>query len=159
LRWSAPISDVRSAIQSPLSGRSSRLQQTDAKPRFCYDSAGRRTAQIDPLGVAASVDCSTAAPSAHTTNFTYNAYGDQLTSADPLGHGTVNTYDANRNLDTSKDGDLNTTTYKHDPANQLTEVDRPDSTTLKNHYWGDGTINKQIDGANNATVYAYGGCG
>jgi RHS repeat-associated protein len=121
----------------------------------CFDAIGRKTATISPRGVASGVTCATAPPAAYTTYFTYNAYGDQLTSTDPLGHQTQKTFDANRNPKTSVDADNNTTTFSYDPANELTQTQRPDLTLLKTDYWPDSTVNHQYDAANHATTYTY----
>jgi len=123
--------------------------------RFCYDAVGRRTAEISALGTSSGVTCSTTAPAAHTTYFTFDAAGDLLTSTDPLGHQNVWTYDADRNLKTSKDPDGNQTSYTYDAAEQRTQIDRADTTTLKTAYWPDGTLKSQTDGANQTTSYAY----
>ena len=123
--------------------------------RACYDSVGRPTAVISPRGVAAGVTCATTPPAAHTTYFTYNAYGDVLTSKDPLGHITTRTYDANRQPATLLDPTSQTTTYTFDRAGQPTQTLRPDSTVTKTDFWGDGTIKAQWDGANHHSDYAY----
>lgn len=122
--------------------------------KFCYDNVGRRTRMILPKGVAAGVTCSTSNPP-NTYVYTTNAFGDLLTSTDPLGHQTIKTYDFDRNLQTSKDPDTNQSSYVYDLDNEVTQVNRPDTTTLKNDYWPDGTLKSQTDGANQTTNYTY----
>ncbi len=101
------------------------------------------------------MSCATASPAPYTIYFTRNAYGATLTVTDPLGHQSVLTYDVDQNLKTSKDPDNNQTTYVYDPAEQRTQITRPDTTTLKTDYWPDGTLKSQTDGANQTTSYAY----
>lgn len=124
--------------------------------RSCYDTIGRRTKVIAPKGSAAGITCASATPAAFTTYFTYNAFGDLLTSTDPLVHTQVSrTYDANRNVATSRDANANQTTSTYDAADEPTRVDRADGTNLRNDYWPDGSLKTQYDGAGKATAYAY----
>jgi RHS repeat-associated protein len=122
---------------------------------FCYDTVGRRSATISPLGTAASVTCSSPAPAAHTTYLTTNAFGDILTVTDPNGHQVARAYDANRNVKTLTDPDNNTTQYGYDLDNELTTVTRADTTTLAFGYDGDGNQTSQQDGAQQTTSYAF----
>src|SRR5205823_1669839 len=39
------------------------------KTQYCYDSVGRKTAEIAPKGWASSVTCATASPAPYTTYF------------------------------------------------------------------------------------------
>jgi RHS repeat-associated protein len=122
--------------------------------RSCFDTVGNRTETITPKGSAAGVTCSTSNPS-YTSLYTYNAFGQPLTSTDANGHQAVNTYDADRNLASAKDANNNQTTYTYDLVSELTQITRPDTSTLKNDYWPDGTLKSQTDGANATTNYTY----
>jgi len=121
----------------------------------CYDTLGRVTKSINARGEASGVTCSSTAPAARTTYYEYSAHGDLLEVTDPLGNVTARTYDADRNVATSTDANLNETTYAHDPAGQLVEVERPDLSTVETEYWADGTLKTQIDGSTAATSYVY----
>jgi YD repeat-containing protein len=121
----------------------------------CDDVVGRKTATIAPKGTASGVTCASASPAAFTTYYTTNAFGDVLNTTDPLGHQVVRTYDADRNVRTLRDPNGNQTSYAYDAANELTTTTRPDTTTLTNDYWPDGTLKHQYDAKNNATGYAY----
>ncbi len=98
-----------------------------------------------------------AAPGAtYTTTYGRDSYGNLTTVTDPLGHQTIRHYDADQNLDSFTDGDGNKTTYIYDLANQQTQVQRPDTTTLTTDYNLDGTVQDQKDGKNNAILtYGY----
>ncbi|HJQ01310.1 MAG TPA: RHS repeat-associated core domain-containing protein [Jatrophihabitans sp.] len=121
---------------------------------FCYDDAGRRLRDIQPRGTAAGVSCSTPNPS-YTTAYTYDAYGNVLSTVDALGHQSVRTYDADQNLKTVRDGNQQTTTYTYDLDNERTQVGRPDGSTLLTDYWPDGSLKGQTDGAAQTTSYAF----
>jgi len=53
------------------------------------------------------------------------------------------------------DGDNRATTYTYDPAGELTQTNRADSSVLRTDYWPDGSIHDQYDAANAATTYSY----
>jgi len=130
------------------------ISPTADTTKFCYDNVGRRTRVITPLGVAASVTCSTSSP-AHTYQYTTNAYGDVLSTTDPEGNETSQTYDADRNVLTSTDGESNVTDYAYNLDNQRTQVTRADSTTLSTTYYADGSVHTQVYGGGNTTTYTY----
>jgi RHS repeat-associated protein len=124
--------------------------------KFCYDAVGRRTASISPRGVASGVNCATTPlPAPFTTYTTYNKFGDPLVVTDPLVHAVTKVYDANRNLKSVTDALNKQTTYTYDKANQLTKVNRPDTTHLDYDYFADGSLNHYYDGAAKATTYTY----
>ena len=67
--------------------------------------------------------------SASTTTYHYDALGNLLQTAAPLGRTTSSTYDANGNKLSDTDARGNTTTYMYDALNRLIETDYPESTT------------------------------
>ena len=89
----------------PSAGLASVSDAGGAVTSYLYDSEGRRSAEINPLGLTntfaydgqdnllASTNEIGAATSA-----TYDEFGQVLTSVDARGAGTTNEYDANGNL-------------------------------------------------------------
>jgi RHS repeat-associated protein len=117
---------------------------------YGYDSIGRRTSMVSARGNVTGGN-----PATYTTTYGYDAFGDQSALTDPLGHGTTETYDADRNLLTQTDADNSTTTYSYDLDRELTGVTRPGHTTLGYGYDADGNQNSQTDGLGHATTYAF----
>lgn len=115
-----------------------------------YDAdRGWLTATTSPRGNLTGAD-----PADFTTTYDHDAYGRVTTTrnplwdpADPTAHQTVNTYDADGNLETVTDGNGNTTTYVYDADGRRTHTDRADQTTLETTYNDDGTIDHQLDAA------------
>ena len=142
-----------------------------------YNADGWMTSSVSPQGNVPHCNCA----SQYTTTFAHDAFGDLTTVTDPLSHQTVRHYDPDQNMDWLQDGDGNKTTNVYDLANQQTQVQRPDTTTLTTDYNLDGTVLDQKDGKNtalltygydtlarvtsvrdalgNATTYAYDGAG
>ncbi len=138
---------------------------------YGYDANGNRDSVTDPLGNQTTWVFNTegwptsmtsprgnaygATPEDFTTHYTYTAFGDVHTIEDPLDQTETRDYDENRNLVSVENRNAHTTTYVYDAEDQLKEMHRPDSTVLENHYWDDGRLKTQIDGANAATGYTY----
>ena len=140
---------------------------------YGYDSYGNRNSVTDPVGDRASSvfnadswETSSVAPkgnvsgcgcqSTYTSTYAHDAFGNVTTTTDPLSHQSIRHYDADQNLDWFQDGDGNKTTYVYDLANQQTQIQRPDTTTLTTDYNADGTVLDQKDGKNNAILtYGY----
>ena len=118
---------------------------------FAYDpGTGWRTKEVSPKGKLAGAD-----PVPFTTTFSHDRFGRVTTVTDPLGHVSGRVFDANHNLDSVTDANANTTTYVHDPANQLVETRRPDATILRDAYHPDGSHRSQTDGSGQARTYEY----
>ena len=120
------------------------------KTTYAYDTIGRRTSMVSPRGNALGAN-----PAEFTTTFTYNAFGDLLTTTDPLGHTASNVYDADRNRTSATDPNGRVTSSVFDADNELTKVNRADGTSLSYSYDGDGNQISQIDGAGHTTSYTY----
>ena len=120
------------------------------KTTATYDGIGRRLSAVSPLGNAAG-----GTPSAHTTTYSYDAFGDLLSTTDPLGHSTTTAYDADRNPISVTDANGHTTRTTYDANNRPTAVTRADGTTLANTYDADGNLTAQTNAAGAATTYAY----
>jgi YD repeat-containing protein len=124
------------------------------KTTSAYDTVGRLTATTTPTGNVPGTN-----PSAYTTKFTYDNFGDLRTSTDPLGHITTREYDPDRNLAKLTDAKNNVTQYTYDLANELKAVTRgygtPQATTETTDYNPDGAILDQIDGKGNKVSYGY----
>lgn len=118
---------------------------------------GFRTSIVTPKG-----NINGGNPSAYTTTFQYDCFGDPTLTRDPLWnsaqptqHEVVQQYDADRNLVQTQDGDGNLTAYSYDATDELTVVTRADRSTLKTDYNGDGTVEDEVDGQGNTTRYGY----
>src|SRR5256712_854443 len=109
------------------------------------------TSSVSPKGNVAGCVGQTTYP---TTNG-HDTCATLTTVTDPLGHQTIRHYDADQNQDYVQDGDTNRTTYVYDLANQQTQIQRADTTTLTTDYNPDGTVLDQKDGKNNA-ILSYG---
>jgi RHS repeat-associated protein len=115
-----------------------------------YDNVGRLQSVVSPRGNVVGGN-----PSAYTTTFTFNAYGDRLSALDPVSHLTTYKYDANGNQTVIIDGNNHQTSYAYDADNELIQVVRADGSALKTIYDGNGKVTQQIDGLNNVTTYQY----
>lgn len=145
---------------------------------YHYDASGNRDSATDPLGnkttwafnplgwvtsmVSPRGNVVGGTPANFTTSYEYTSFGDVKKITDPLGNFVQKTFDGNRNVLTEQDpnhtvGSPRITTYVYDAVDQLLEIQRPDSSVLRNEYWADGTLKTQKDAANNATGYTYDG--
>jgi RHS repeat-associated protein len=137
------------------------ITATDAtakEAQSCFDTVGRETAAIAPAGTAAGVVCQTPMPGAlpNTTYFTYDAMNAVLATTGPAPSGaTTRTYDANHNLKTITDPNLNLTRYGYDLAGEQTSITRADMSVINDDYWPDGSLHHQYDASNHVTTYAY----
>lgn len=120
------------------------------KTTIQYDTVGRATSQVSPNG-----NVSGGNPTAYTTSYSYDAFGDLMQVTDPLGHQTFYQYDANHNLVKLTDALGQVTQYAYDADNELTQITRADGSTLIYSYDKDGNQTAQKDGLGNTTTYAY----
>lgn len=90
-----------------------------------------------------------------TVNYTYNSFGQILTRTDQMSGITTNTYSATGNLLTSRDALNNTTTLTYDSRGQLLTVTdaRNKLTTLTRDT--SGRLSQYQDAANNITNFSY----
>ena len=124
----------------------------------CDNADGWRVASYTPK--AGSISCGTA--SAHETKFSYiqpngdvDGFGDVQTVTAPSGI-TADTYDADRNVMSTKDADNNTTRYVYDLANEQTEVEPASGGNQYTYYTLDGKVWYQKDGNGNRVItYGY----
>ncbi len=132
----------RNAVTDPLGNKSTTV----------YNADGFMTSSVSSKGNVSGCRCA----ATYTTTYGRDSYGNLTTVTDPLSHQTIRHYDADQNLDSFTDGDANKTTYVYDLANQQTQLQRPDTTTLTTDYNLDGTVQDQKDGKNNAILtYGY----
>jgi RHS repeat-associated protein len=172
------------------------LVDGDGKTTYLgYDTNGNRVEVKDPLGnVSGSVynadgwltasytpkaGCTwgstppTGCSSTYETQYSYiisgttlDEFGDVQKVTDPLSHATAYTYDANRNLLTTTDGNGNSTTNAYDLANELcwtlpgatssNTCASPPTNGRVTDYNLDGTVADQKDGKGNAILtYGY----
>jgi RHS repeat-associated protein len=123
-----------------------RLTATDPlgnKTTYAFDTIGRMTSMVTPKG-----NVSHGHPLQFTWTYTYDAFGNRLTTTDPLTHKITYHYDPNQNLDKTTDADGNITTNTFDLDNELTQVKRADNpqTIVVTDYNADGTVLDQKDG-------------
>jgi RHS repeat-associated protein len=97
-----------------------------------------------------------------TWNYSYNSFGELLTSTDPNGNTTTNTYDANGNLLTtttpSPDGGTtpgSVTTFTYNSNGTLSTITDPLSNVTTLAYFSNGLIQYIQDAQSHRTTYAY----
>lgn len=123
-----------------------------------YDAIrGWPTSTVSPRGNMAGAD-----PAEYTTTFLRDAHGrvtetrnPEWTSTSPTANRTVTGYDADGNVTSVTDGNGNTTTYVYNPAGELVEEHRPDTTIRRTEYTADGLVERQIDATGATTSYVY----
>lgn len=120
------------------------------KTTAVFDAAGQRTSMTSPRGNVAG-----ATPAQFTTSYTYNGYGQMLTSTDPLGHVSKAGYDNNGNQTSSTDPLNRITSTAYDDLNRPTTTTRPDATTEVTGYDGEGNRTSSTNGAGKTTTYTY----
>jgi RHS repeat-associated protein len=124
----------------------------------CYNADGWKVASYAPK--AGSIACVTSSP--YETKYSYvqpngqvDGFGDVQTVTAPSGV-TTYTYDADRNLTSTKDADGNSTKYVYDLANEKTEVEPASGGDQYRYYTLDGLLWYEKDGDGNAVVtYGY----
>jgi RHS repeat-associated protein len=136
----------RISTQDPL-GRTSKAG---------YDAAtGWLLRVVSPRGVASGLNASCTPPALGCSAFTHNKVGQMLTATDALGNVTERHYDADGQVDYTKDAKAQQTNLAYDDAGQLTTVTRPGGSVLRAEYWPDGSVKLTKDGAAQATYYGY----
>ncbi|WEK02284.1 MAG: LysM peptidoglycan-binding domain-containing protein [Candidatus Sphingomonas phytovorans] len=147
---------------------------TAAVTEFKYDSAGRLTETIDPLGTrtvmtlnllgqALTTAVAYGTPDESVTTRTYDALGRVLTETRASGQAEATTrtftYDAVGNKLTEKDGRGNITTRTYDALGHLLTITEPlegSATALTtNSYDAFGNLVKVIDPRSNASYFYY----
>jgi len=153
--WTATYdaAGVRTSITTPATTQT----PGGGKTSWTFDNVGRPQTMIAPSGNVAGASPATVA--SFTTTYATDSYGAVTSATDGSGHTTARHFDRDHNQDWTQDpnqyaaGAKNL--YSFDAADQLTTVTRPDTTTLQNTYFGDGSLQSQIDGAGNTTPYVY----
>jgi RHS repeat-associated protein len=120
---------------------------------------GWLTSAVDANGTAASVNPGCTPPAKGCTTYGHDAYGNVVSTTDPLNHTSSAIYDADGNKTSTTDANQHTTTTKYDPADQPVKVIQADNTTQITDYNPDGTVADTIDGLNAKTTYGYDGQG
>jgi RHS repeat-associated protein len=151
---------VRGNTHSTYDVNGNRLTYTDENGNlisYTYDASNNLTSVVQPLinGVHP------------TTTYTYNSFGEVLTSKDPIQNAanstitTTYTYDANGNLKTvtTPKPDNNTagslTQFNYNSLGELTSIIDPLNNTATLTYTTPGLIATIVDAQNNTTTYAY----
>ncbi len=135
---------------------------------YGHDNAGDRTAETSPetekrtLGYNEdSQEIWTVSPrgnaggelTKYMTGIERDEQGRPLKIADPLGHTTKYTYDADGNIETITDGNGHKTTYTYNADNEPTKVKEPNGTVTETEYDGAGDVTAQVDGNKHTTKY------
>lgn len=124
-----------------------------------YNTIGEATSTVTPNGVAAGINPGCSPPAKGCTTYTYNPFGQVLTTTDPLGHTTSASYDRDGHQLTVTNANSHTTTTTFDAAGRPTQVKAADNTITKVDYNPDSTKADTIDGLGNTTTYGYDGQG
>jgi RHS repeat-associated protein len=139
---------------------------------YLYDNYGDQTSATDPLGnqttygyntnlglktsmIAARGNVSGGNPAAFTTTYTYDAYGNLITTTNPAGDSTAATFDPLARQLTATDADNHTTTSTYDADGQLTKTTQADGTTVTYSYDADGRKTSETDANGQTTLYTY----
>ena len=117
---------------------------------FSFDQISRLMAVVSPRGNAPGGH-----PAAFTTSYTYDSFGDTLTTTDPLGHKTSYQYDAVQNLIAVTDANGHTTNYAFDLDNEPLSGKAADGSQVGYIYDANANIASHIDPLGHATTYAY----
>ncbi len=103
-------------------------------------------------------------PNGHTTNYTYDSYGDLASVTDPLTNKTTYTYDVlGRKLTmVSPNGNVTggtpanyTTTWTYNPYNEVLTVTDPNGHTTTNTYDADGNLLTSTQPSGTETISTY----
>lgn len=89
------------------------------------------------------------------TIFTYDKNNRLLSTEDPAGHKTSQTYDNVGNIETKTDGENNTTTFSYDGLNRLIKVTNAKGEETSYTYDLNGNKLTQTDGKLNTITYTY----
>ena len=125
-----------------------------------YDTGtGRLTSIVDANGAAAGVAPGCTPPATGCTALGYDAWGNVVSTTDPMGHRTLAAFDADGNQTSSTDGNSKVTGTTFDAAGRAVQTTLPDGAVQKVEYNPDGTVAAAVDGAGNRTTYGYDGQG
>jgi len=137
--------------------------------KYEYDSAGDRSAEIDPESdkrtwahnedsqIASTVSPrgneTGAKPAEYTTTIERNSQGQPIKVTDPLGHETKYAYNRDANLESETDPNGHKTKYTYDVANEQIKIEKPNGNVMETEYDGAGQIKSQTDGNKHTTTY------
>ncbi|MEV4920930.1 DUF6531 domain-containing protein [Streptomyces tirandamycinicus] len=127
--------------------------ETDAaggRTTYTYDKVGRLLTSVSPRGNVTGAD-----PAAYTTNYVYDAAGNQTKVTDPTGASTATTYDAvNRPLVVT-DSLTRTTSYTYDANDNVTKITDAAGKSVTAVYDKNNRRTSSTDQLTQATVFAY----
>ncbi len=115
-----------------------------------YDPNGNLASIVEPRGNVQGGN-----PDDYRTRHSYDAAGRLLTTTDPLGHVTANTYDPVGNLVSIRDANDHATAFTYDAAGRIVTVTAPDGGSTTYAYDDAGNRLTRRDDANHVTTYAY----
>jgi RHS repeat-associated protein len=160
------VTKYKYAAHGELESITDPLERTS---KYEYDANGDRTAEVDAEGDkrtwaydADSYETSTVSPRGHvagakeskfTTSIERDAQERAIKITDALKHVTKYVYDANNNLESETDPELNVTNYTYDADNQPIKIKEPNGTVTETEYDGAGHVVSQTDGNKHTTKY------
>ena len=117
---------------------------------YFYDPAGRLTSEVSPLG-----NLSGATAASYTTNYGYDADGNQTTVTDPLGDVTTTGYNADDQAVSVTDPVKNVTKTQYNADGDVVQVTYPNGGTVVNEYDPDQRLKESTDQDSRTTQYTY----
>ena len=127
----------RVQISEPNSEVTEKTYDTDGELLSTTDPTGAVTqATYNPLGEEATSTQEERypTPEVYTTNYGYDALGDQTSSTDPMNDAASSTYNALGQLTSTTDGLNEKTSYTYDLSGQVAKETAPDGTSVVNTY-------------------------
>ena len=115
-----------------------------------YNVIGWNLTTVSPKGNVPGAN-----PNNFATTYSYNNFGQAISTKDPLNHTTRQSYDAEHNLVSTTDAKGNTTRYGFDAADEQISIRKADGSVTKTTYWPDGTVENQIDANGHITHSDY----
>jgi RHS repeat-associated protein len=112
---------------------------------YSYDQFNNVTSLVSPVS----------ARNYASSQYTYNNFGEVLTSIDPVGNVTANTYDAKGNLVMVTSPTQSVTRFAYDGKGELIQITNPLGNVTTLAYYPTGLVQSITDAQNSTTSYSY----